>query len=318
MDAKKRRVVFMGTPEFAVSALESVLNAGYEVVGVVTVPDRQSGRGLKVCHSAVKEYAMAHNLHLMQPEKLRDEKFLEELKSLDADVFVVVAFRMLPEVVWSMPRMGTFNLHASLLPQYRGAAPINWAIINGEKKSGVTTFLLNDKIDEGKILMQRQIAIDDDETAGTLHDKLAEAGAELTVRTLDALFDGSIEARSQEQPERMMPAPKIFKSDCAIDWHKGKNEIRNFVRGLCPYPSATTTMLNERGDEISLKIFEVSTEEGGGGNVGEIITDQKSHIKISVNDGFVSIISLQMSGKKRLSVNEFLRGYNVKNWKLKI
>ncbi|MBP5548161.1 MAG: methionyl-tRNA formyltransferase [Bacteroidales bacterium] len=315
----KRRVVFMGTPDFAVMSLDAIVRAGYEVASVVTVPDRLTGRGMKLTYSPVKEYALQHELPLLQPEKLRDESFLEALRTVQADIFVVVAFRMLPQVVWSMPPMGTFNLHASLLPQYRGAAPINWAIINGESESGVTTFLLNEKIDEGSLLLQKKTAITSDDTAETLHDRLATMGAELVIETLDGLYNGTITPHKQSEPARLMPAPKLFKQDCAIDWHKSAKEIHNFVRGLSPYPAATTSMTDNKGSRVEMKIFEVnheiiSHEE----TIGSIITDNKKSLKIAVSDGFIELFSLQISGKKKINVDEFLRGYNIIDWKLNI
>ena len=313
----KPKVVFMGTPEFAVKSLEAIVEAGYEVGAVVTVPDRKSGRGQKVTFSPVKEYALAHSLPLLQPEKLRDPVFIEALKAVGADIFVVVAFRMLPQVVWAMPPMGTFNLHASLLPQYRGAAPINWAIINGEEESGVTTFLLNEKIDEGQILMQRRTAITATDNAGTLHDRLAEMGKRLVVETLQGLSDGTLEPCPQTEPETMRPAPKIFKPDCAINWLLGGKEIIDFVRGLSPYPAATTSMTDEKGGTVEMKIFDAEYEKSDANKpVGTIITDQKNLLKIAVSDGFVKILALQISGKKKITVSEFLRGYSVLDWKL--
>ena len=265
----------MGTPDFAVKSLDAIVQAGYEVAAVVTVPDRQTGRGLKVTFSPVKEYALQHDLPLLQPEKLRDPQFIADLQSINADLFVVVAFRMLPQMVWAMPPLGTFNLHASLLPQYRGAAPINWALINGEKETGVTTFLLNEKIDEGQILMQRRTDITPDDNAGTLHDRLAEMGAELTVETVEAMFAGTAKPTSQPDAGQIKNAPKIFKPDCAIDWTRSGEEIRNFVRGLSPYPAATTTMIDAKGSEISMKIYDVAYEKGSADKVGTIKTDRK-------------------------------------------
>lgn len=311
------KIVFMGTPEFAVESLDAIVAAGYEVGAVVTVPDRKSGRGQKVTYSAVKEYALAHEMPVLQPEKLRDPDFLEQLRGVGADIFVVVAFRMLPQVVWSMPPMGTFNLHASLLPQYRGAAPINWAIINGETKSGVTTFLLNERIDEGEVLLQRATPITSEDTAETLHDRLAAMGRSLVVETLRGLADGSLEPRPQPQQGVLRAAPKIFKSDCAIKWQRSGKEIFDFVRGLSPYPAATTTMTDEKGGLVEMKIYEVKYEEGEHEEVlGNIKTDHKNMLKIAVRDGFVVILSLQISGKKRITASEFLRGYNISNWKL--
>lgn len=313
----KPRIVFMGTPDFAVSSLNAILEAGNDVAAVVTVPDRKSGRGQKVTFSPVKEYAIAHNLPILQPEKLRDPAFLDELHSIGADLFVVVAFRMLPQVVWSMPPLGTFNLHASLLPQYRGAAPINWAIINGEKTSGVTTFLLNEHIDEGEILLQSSTAITPHDTAGTLHDRLAEMGASLVTETIRGLAEGTLRPHPQPACETMHPAPKIFKTDCAIDWSRGGNEIANFVRGLSPYPAATTSMKDAQNSPVDMKIFDVEHEMTTHSfPVGEIITDKKNMLKIAVKDGFIKILSLQISGKKKITASEFLRGYDIHNWKL--
>ncbi len=311
-----KRVVFMGTPEFAVSSLDAIVQAGYDVAAVVTVPDRQSGRGLKVVFSPVKEYALNHNLPLLQPEKLRDPDFLDSLQQLQADVFVVVAFRMLPKVVWAMPPMGTFNLHASLLPQYRGAAPINWAIINGEEKTGVTTFLLNEKIDEGQILLQSETPIQPSDNAGTLHDRLAEMGKKLVVETLDGLFSNNISAHPQSMPDKLSSAPKIFKQDCAIDWNLGGMEIFNFIRGLAPYPAATAVMMDEKGRETGMKIFETIFERNDNNTIGTIFSDNKRVMKIGVKDGFINVLSLQINGKKKITINEFLRGYNISNWKL--
>lgn len=310
------KIVFMGTPEFAVETLDAIVEAGYEVAGVVTVPDRQVGRGQKVAFSAVKEYALAHNLRVLQPEKLRDEGFLEELRGIGADLFVVVAFRMLPKVVWAMPRMGTFNLHASLLPQYRGAAPINWAIINGEKETGLTTFRLNEQIDEGEILLQRKTEIGAKETAGSLHDRLAAMGRELVVETIRGLESGELKGKAQETTGELKPAPKIFKEDCKIDWTKSGEEIENFVRGLSPYPAATTRVRTEKGEERQIKVYETEYEKGEKITKKTIENDAKKVLKIGCGDGFVRILSLQMEGKRRMTTEEFLRGTNVNDWKI--
>lgn len=309
------KLVFMGTPDFAVASLDAIVTSGYEVAAVVTVPDRQVGRGLKLSYSPVKEYALSHGIPLLQPERLRDPLFLEELASFNADLFVVVAFRMLPQVVWAMPPLGTFNLHASLLPQYRGAAPINWALINGETKTGVTTFMLNEHIDEGEILLQEETDIDLSDDAGTLHDRLAEMGAKLTVRTIKGLYEGSITPHKQPSPDTLKPAPKIFKPLCAIDWNKKGEEICNFVRGLSPYPAATAMFDDPSGKSYSFKIYQVSFEPAEATSPGELSTDRKNSLKIATSDGYISILSLQISGKKRISVNEFLRGYNPTDWK---
>lgn len=314
----KPKVVFMGTPDFAVESFDAIVEAGYPVVGVVTVPDRQTGRGLKLSYSAVKEYAIAHELPLLQPEKLRDEEFQQNLKAWGADVFVVVAFRMLPQSVWSMPPMGTFNLHASLLPQYRGAAPINWAIINGDTETGVTTFLLNEKIDEGKILLQETTPISLSDTAETLHDRLAAMGRQLVVRTLDGLSDGSLSPMVQPEVAELRPAPKIFKPDCAIPWNKNGVDIVNFVRGLSPYPAAIMMMEDDKGRQQQFKVYEVAFEQCSDTTIGEVVTDCKKYLKIGISGGYINILSLQINGKRRNNIDEFLRGYNVSNWKLMI
>lgn len=310
------KIVFMGTPDFAVTALDAILAAGHDVVGVVTVPDRQTGRGLKVTFSPVKQYALDHSLHLLQPEKLRDPEFQEQLRALKADIFVVVAFRMLPQSVWAMPPLGTFNLHASLLPQYRGAAPINWAIINGEKETGVTTFMLNEHIDEGSILLQERTPITPEDTAETLHDRLAEIGSKLIVKTLQGLIDGTLSPQPQPACNNLRPAPKIFKPDCAIDWNKPGRSIVNFVRGLSPYPAATMQLQDTKGASLSFKVYEVVFEPAENTTVGALISDGKNMQKIGIQDGYIHILSLQLSGKKRISIQEFLRGYDTTNWKL--
>ena len=312
------KIVFMGTPDFAVASLDAICASGHKVVGVVTVPDRPTGRGLKVTASPVKQYALQHNRPLLQPERLRDHDFQSALQAWGADIFVVVAFRMLPQSVWAMPPMGTFNLHASLLPQYRGAAPINWAIINGEKETGVTTFLLNERIDEGSILMQQSTPIAPDETAETLHDRLAEMGSRLVVQTLDGLAEGSLHPQPQPTCEQLRPAPKLFKPDCAIDWNLPGQRIVDFVRGLSPYPAATMQVVDSKQMPQTIKVYEVSFEPSPNSTIGQLITDNKTVKKVGVRDGFVHILSLQMSGKKRITVQEFLRGYDVSNWKVVI
>lgn len=314
--ARELKVAYMGTPDFAVESLDAICQAGYKVVGVVTVPDRQTGRGLKVTYSPVKEYAIAHDLPLLQPEKLRDEEFLAALKAWDADIFVVVAFRMLPQCVWSMPRLGTFNLHGSLLPQYRGAAPINWAVINGETETGITTFMLNEKIDEGRILLQSKTPISESDSAETLHDRLAQMGRDLVVKTLDGLESGNIKPVAQPQCDTLKPAPKIFKPDCAIQWNKSGKEVFDFVRGLSSYPAATMQMTDDKGKLQQFKIFETSYEKTDNTVPGSILTDGKNYIKIGVSDGYLSILSLQISGKRRNNVKDFLRGTNITNWKI--
>ena len=310
------KVVFMGTPDFAVSSLNAICQAGYNVVGVVTVPDRQTGRGLKVTYSPVKQYALDHQLPLLQPEKLRDEQFQATLRSWDADIFVVVAFRMLPQSVWAMPSMGTFNLHASLLPQYRGAAPINWAIINGEHETGVTTFMLNERIDEGGILLQRTTPITPDDNAETLHDRLASMGSQLVVETLRGLQQGTLHPKPQPIVTELNLAPKIFKPDCAINWNQQGRRVVDFIRGLSPYPAATMLMEDDKGQEQSFKIFQASFQSDANSAVGQLVTEKKSVLKIGVKDGFLHVLSLQLSGKKRITAEEFLRGHDVKNWRI--
>ena len=295
------KVVFMGTPDFAVSSLDAICQAGYNVVGVVTVPDRQTGRGLKVTYSPVKQYALDHQLPLLQPEKLRDEQFQATLRSWDADIFVVVAFRMLPQSVWAMPSMGTFNLHASLLPQYRGAAPINWAIINGEHETGVTTFMLNERIDEGGILLQRTTPITPDDNAETLHDRLASMGSHLVIETLRGLQQGTLHPKPQPIVTELNLAPKIFKPDCAINWNQQGRRVVDFIRGLSPYPAATMLMEDDKGKEQSFKVFQASFQSDANSAVGQLVTEKKSVLKIGVKDGFLHVLSLQLSGKKRIT-----------------
>ena len=308
------RIVYFGTPDFAVESLDAICHSSHDVAAVVTVPDRQAGRGQKVIYSPVKQYALDHNLPLLQPERLRDEDFLGQLRSYNADCFVVVAFRMLPEAVWNMPPRGTFNLHASLLPRYRGAAPINWAIIRGEKETGITTFLLNHHIDEGAILLQERTPIAPDDTAGTLHDRLATMGRSLVVRTLDGLADGTLSPHPQEGEP--CPAPKIFKDDCRIDFNQPGQQVVDFIRGLSPYPAATLTLCSPQGETIPFKVFETSFQKAPTTQRNTLICDGKKVLKIAVTDGFVEILSLQMAGKKKNSIEDFLRGNKLIDWKL--
>ena len=308
------RIVFFGTPDFAVESLDAIMQSDHEVAAVVTVPDRQAGRGQKVIYSAVKEYAVAHNLPLLQPEKLRGPDFLAALAAYKADVFVVVAFRMLPEAVWNMPPHGTFNLHASLLPRYRGAAPINWAIINGEQETGVTTFLLNHNIDEGAILMQERTPIASDETAGSLHDRLAAMGRTLVVQTLDGMANGTVNPLPQQGTP--CPAPKIFKEDCQIDFCRTATEVNRFVRGLAPYPAAIMNLTNPKGETVPFKIYSVKpTKEHHEIPCGALICDGKRVLKIATAGGFVQILELQMAGKKKILIEDFLRGNSLTGWK---
>jgi methionyl-tRNA formyltransferase len=319
MIGKDLRIVFMGTPEFAVASLKVLVENGYNVVGVVTAPDRPSGRGQKLHQSEVKLYAVSCGLPVLQPEKLKDESFIQQLKSLNCDIQIIVAFRMLPEVVWTMPPMGTFNLHGSLLPNYRGAAPLNWAIINGDRETGVTTFLLKQEIDTGNILFQEKVQIGPQETIGELYDELMVIGANLVVKTVEALASGVVHPIPQNQliidPKRLH-APKIFKEDCRIDWIKPASVINNLIRGLSPYPAAWT-IFRLRDSEISVKIFKALVEETEHQcQIGEISSDNKKYLKIACADGFLNIIDLQLAGKKRMGIAEFLRGFaNVVEYK---
>ena len=308
------RIVFMGTPDFAVESLKILVENNYKVVGVITMPDKPSGRGHKLQFSAVKQYAIEKNLNILQPEKLKDENFLEALKALRADVQVVVAFRMLPEVVWNMPRLGTFNLHASLLPQYRGAAPINWAIINGEKETGATTFFLTHEIDTGKIILQEKISISETDDAGSVHDKLMLMGAKMVRKTIDLLILGETDAIDQSQfihPEtELKAAPKIFKDTCKIDFTKSVGDGYNFIRGLSPYPTAWTELQFPNQQEPTLlKIYETEKEYiEHNDQPGTLITDGKKFAKIALKDGYLQLKSVQAPAKKRMNIGELLRG----------
>ena len=304
----------MGTPDFAVASLSRLLEKGYRVVAVITAPDKPAGRGKKMTETAVKQFALKHGVPVLQPEKLRDPEFLAELQALAPDLQVVVAFRMLPEAVWRLPRLGTFNLHGSLLPQYRGAAPLNWAIINGEKETGVTTFLLDHEIDTGKILFREKIDIDDNDTVGEIHDRLMEIGADLVVKTADALAQGTVKPIPQSEvsrTEEIKPAPKIFKEDCKIDWSKNSETIRNLIRGLSPYPSAWANLVHkETGRTLSCKIFfaqPVITNETA--PPGTIDSDNENYLNIACGTGWLEITDLQLSGKKRLPTADFLHGF---------
>lgn len=303
---KKLRIVFMGTPEFAVASLDALVNAGCNIVGVITAPDKQAGRGLQLQQSAVKKYAVKNNLHTLQPEKLKNPAFIEALKELKADVQAVVAFRMLPEIVWNMPPLGTINVHGSLLPQYRGAAPINWAVINGEKYTGVTTFKLQQEIDTGNILLSEKIAIEENDNAGTVHDKLKEVGAALLVKTIRLLADGQLkEIPQQNIVGEIKHAPKLFTETGNIDWNKNVEEIYNLIRGLSPYPGACTKLHNK-----SLKIFAVEKLlEKPEITAGTIKTDEKNFLQFAATDGFINVNLLQLEGKKKMEIKEFLRGY---------
>jgi len=300
----------MGTPEFAVEPLRAILNAGFDVAAIVTAPDKPAGRGLALMPSAVKRFAEERNLRILQPEKLKDEFFIEQLREINADIQVVVAFRMLPEIIWSRPRLGTFNLHASLLPHYRGAAPINWAIINGDKETGVTTFFIEHEIDTGKIIFQEKIPILPEDNIGTVYKKLMHIGSQLVVKTLNTIEAGNYPQIPQQIPADgiLKPAPKIFTETCHIQWSKATKDIHNLVRGLSPYPAAFTTLVSENKN-ISLKIFETTYEQKSHQfTPGTLVTDGKNYLNVAANDGFVSLLSVQAQGKKRLPVGDFLRG----------
>lgn len=315
MEKKDLRIVYMGTPDFAVESLKRLVEGGYNVVGVITMPDKPMGRhGSVLQPSPVKEYAVSQGLRVLQPEKLKEEAFVEDLRSLQADLQIVVAFRMLPEVVWNMPRLGTFNLHASLLPQYRGAAPINWAVINGDTETGITTFFLKHEIDTGEIIQQVRVPMADTDNVEIVHDKLMRLGGDLVLETVNAILDGSVKPIPQEdliqQETDLRPAPKIFKETCRIDWNKGVKQIYDFIRGLSPYPAAWTELCMADGNRQILKIYEaekvfVSHEM----KTGDIRTDMKTYFQIAVKDGFINVLTLQLAGKKRMCVADFLRGY---------
>lgn len=321
-DYRSLRIVFMGTPEFAVASLDALVKARCNIVGVITAPDKPAGRGMKMTESAVKKYAVRHHLKVLQPEKLKDLQFLEELRSLNADLQIVVAFRMLPESVWNMPPLGTINLHGSLLPQYRGAAPINWAVINGEKETGVTTFKLKHEIDTGDILMQERFTIEANETAGEVHDKMKEIGARVLVETVKGIADGTLEERPQstvgsqqsEDSDSRLPtsdsrvlrhAPKIFTETCNIDWRRSIDEIHNLIRGLSPFPCAFT----ELGDK-TIKIFRGEKELSlPTSKPGRWESDGKTYLKFAARDGYILLKDVQLEGKKRMLIEDFLRGY---------
>jgi len=321
---KKTRIVYMGTPEFAVAPLDELIKNGYNVVGVVTVADKASGRGLKINESAVKKYAVEHNIPVLQPVSLKDPEFLDALKAWKPDLFAVVAFRMLPKVVWEIPKLGTFNLHAALLPQYRGAAPINWAVINGEKTTGVTTFMIDEGMDTGGIMYSYDCKIGPEETAGDVHDKLMEIGAKLVVNTVEAIIDRNVELRVQKSfiqgSEILHPAPKLTRELCHIDWNGRTKDIYNLIRGLSPYPAAFTELVKD-DKTLQMKIFKtikitgeeyaaMLAENGlGSAAPGTVLSDGKSYLAISTADGALSVTELQLAGKKRMAVKDFLIGF---------
>lgn len=313
MNKQSFRIIYMGTPDFAVEPLKTLVENKYNIVGVITNPDKPAGRGQKILESAVKKYAQDQGLNILQPEKFRNEEFLNKLRLLQADLQIVVAFKMLPEVVWSMPKYGTFNLHASLLPQYRGAAPINWAIINGDKKTGVSTFLLKHEIDTGNILFQEEVKIEENDNAGIIHDKLMYKGSELVLKTVNAIINDDYSQTNQEEVIKestdLNHAPKIFKADCKINWSKNVSDIHNLIRGLSPYPAAWTEIIKDE-NATQLKVFKTEKEiTNHDSKFGDIVTDNKSFLKVAVHGGFIHVLELQQAGKKRIAINDFLRGF---------
>jgi methionyl-tRNA formyltransferase len=316
------KIIFLGTPEFAVESLSALVRNGYHISAVVTVPDQPAGRGQALQSSPVKKFALQHGLRVLQPVKLKDPEFISELRLIPADLFIVVAFRMLPEIVWKMPVLGTFNLHASLLPQYRGAAPINHAIINGEPETGLTTFFLKQEIDTGEIIFQEKIAINPEETAGELHDRMKIAGSELVLKTVKAISKGNI--KSIEQSKLVDPsiqlksAPKIFREDCRIDWTRSTNEVYNKIRGLSPYPAAFTSFTSPSGESFLVKIFRtIKLQANSSDQPSKLITDGKSNLAVTTADGIIDIREIQQAGKRIMKIEEFLRGFRVNSdWKV--
>ena len=316
MEKKDLRIVYMGTPDFAVESLKSLVEGGYNVVGVITMPDKPKGKHQSVLQfSPVKEYALSQNLPLLQPDKLKDTQFLSDLQALQADLQIVVAFRMLPEVVWNMPRLGTFNLHASLLPQYRGAAPINWAVINGETETGITTFFLTHEIDTGKIIDQEKITIDDMDNAGKVHDRLMVLGSKLVLKTVENILNDSINPIDQEdilQGGEPKSAPKIFKETCKIDWTQDVKQVYDFIRGLSPYPAAWTELIAPNGEKLQLKIFDSQKRLAKHtSDCGTVSSDGKTYVDVAVKDGYIRLQSIQQAGKKRMDIADFLRGNRI-------
>ena len=300
----------MGTPDFAVTSLRAIVEYGYEVVGVITAPDRPAGRGRKIQQSAVKAFAASKGLKIMQPTNLKNEGFIQELQSLNANVQVVVAFRMLPKVVWQMPEYGTFNLHASLLPNYRGAAPINWAIINGEKKTGVTTFFIDDKIDTGEIILKKKVKIKKNENAGILHDRLMKVGSELVIDTLELIEKGKVKTKTQSMSSKLREAPKLNKENCRIDWSDSRRNIYNKIRGLNPYPGAWTTLINGE-DELNVKIFDCNKiKEVHDHEIGTL-HKEKNRLRVAVRKGYISIEVIQLPGKRKMDIKSLLNGFEL-------
>ncbi len=314
MTKNELRIVYMGTPDFAVLPLQRLVEGGFNVVGVITMPDKPIGRHqTELSASPVKKFAVEHGLKVLQPAKLKDEEFLEELRALEADLQIVVAFRMLPEVVWNMPRFGTFNLHAALLPQYRGAAPINWAIINGDKETGITTFFLDHDIDTGKVIQRVPVPILDTDNVEDVHDKLMILGADLVIETVEHIIAGTVNPIPQSElttDEPLRPAPKIFKDTCRIDWSKDVKRCYDFVRGLSPYPAAWTTLYHG-GKALTLKVYKTAKEFATPAEaVGSVVTDGKTFLEVAMTDGYLHLLTIQLSGKKRMETTDFLRGFH--------
>lgn len=317
MTKEELRIIYMGTPDFAVETLRLLVENGYNVVAVVTMPDKPAGRGHKIQFSPVKQYALSVGLPILQPERLKDEAFIEELRSYQAHLQIVVAFRMLPQVVWDMPPMGTFNLHASLLPQYRGAAPLNWAIMNGDKETGITTFFLTHEIDTGRVIQRRSIEIADTDNVGIIHDKLMTMGAEMVCETVDNIIADKVVAIPQEElmtDEPLRPAPKIFKDTCHLDFTRTVEDLYNQVRGISPYPAAWCEFVSPEGEAIGVKVFEATRHLCNHNHTpGAIVTDGKKTIEVACSDGYLQLVSLQLAGKKRLTAEELLRGFRLTN-----
>lgn len=303
-------IVFMGTPDFAVPALRTLVEHGYCIAGVVTAPDRPAGRGRNMQPPAVKKYALSRDIKVLQPVSLKEGAFIDELRALNSNLFIVVAFRMLPEVVWKMPEYGTFNLHASLLPQYRGAAPINWAIINGERTTGLTTFFIDENIDTGRIILQESVPVGTTETAGELHDKLMHTGAGLVLKTVELIENNKVVAVQQQESSRLIPAPKIHKDTCRINWNKEAEAVYNFIRGLSPYPAAWT-LLKNNGEEIPVKIYRAEKEKTGHSYKPGRVIPGKKQLKIAVMDGFIHIKEMQLPGKRKMNTADVLNGFDI-------
>lgn len=314
---KDLRIVYMGTPEFAVEPLKAILGAGINVVAVVTAPDKPAGRGQKISESAVKKFSVEHKLNILQPEKLKNPEFTTQIQLLKPDLIVVVAFRMLPESIWKIPKLGTFNLHASLLPHYRGAAPINWAVINGEAKTGLTTFLIDEQIDTGRVILQQEVEINPNETAGELHDRLMYLGGPLVVETIISLASGRVEPKSQNSillvQSQLKTAPKLFKETCRINWSKSAAEVHNFIRGLSPYPAAWTELISADGTTTPAKIYksELINNEHINSDFGTVSTNGNSYMHIKCAAGTVAVNEIQIAGKRNLPIREFLMGFRL-------